>query len=214
MNVKQLIEQIGLRAFGIESPTEIDRQIYLDLLNTVHFELYRKTATISPYVEETFIKGEIAEGERFPLPYLFLDKMPFLIKRVLAKDRTLKQTQLGKILEKDPRLSATSDPEYWGLFSKNLFIYPAYDGDIYIYAIEDAAPFKEDTREQEIPYPTMYHDILVDGCVAKTLSTEGGLKHSKEAEYAHIRWTKGYNELYQYYLSVTGEKSSSTYSTI
>lgn len=214
MNADDLIEQIGLRAFGIESPTEIDRKIYLDLLNTVHFELYRKTALVSPYVEESLRKVEVREEERFPLPSCFLDKMPFLIKRVIAKDRILKQTQLGKILEKDARLNKSGEPEYWGIFSKSLFIYPSYKGDVFIYAIEDAPLLKEETLEEEIPYPLMYHDVLVDGVVAKTLSTEGGLKNNKEAENAQIRWTKGYNELYQYYLALTGEKSTSTFSHI
>lgn len=214
MNVRELINQIGLRAFGIESPTEIDRKIYLDLLNTVHFELYRKTALVSPCVEEALRKVELKEGEKFPLPSCFLNKMPFMIKKVTVKDKSLKQTQLGKILDTDPRLTKSGDPEYWGLFSKSLFIYPAYKGDAFVHAVEDCMLLKEDTLEEEIPYPPMYHDVLVDGCVAKTLSTEGGLKNSKEAEYSSIRWTKGYNELYQYYLSLTGEKGSSTFSNV
>lgn len=213
MDVKGLINLIGIRAFGVEQPTEVDEEIYLDVLNTVHFELYRKVALINPYVEERFDEVDLSKGS-LPLPSAPLRPFPFMIKSVLVEGNRLKQVPFGKIVENDPTFKGSGKAEFWGITARQLFVYPKYEGKAFVHSIEAPKAFKEATLEDEIPYPPAYHDILVDGACAQVLQHDGGLKKGQEASFATARWKQGYSEFYQYLLSLTAEPSRSTYSPI
>ncbi len=212
MDVKDMINLAASLSVGLDKPTLEDANIYLRYLNLVHFELYKSVAMFNPYIpveKETMI---ITNGVG-----KFINT-PFAIASVHYYEgnavRILKKQSYDLILQSDPEERKAGLPLYWYYQNRSLNIYPKKTTHVGVVYIGEPKEFTLNTIEEEIPYPAIYHQVLVDGMSYYIYQGESGLKTENTAMQAFAKFEKGKHNLYAYLLSLSGASIGSTYSVV
>lgn len=212
MNVREILKLVSEQGVGLEEPTDIDNTVYLRYLNLVHFDLYRSVASINPFAKIEEKEGNAVAGK------LELGSTPFLVRSVYIPIKNnaqiLRSISYDEILKTDPAMDASGKPERWFFLNNNIQLYPkSHTGTVKVVYMDDPKEFTIGTLSEQIPYPTIYHQVLVDGTIYYLFQGEGGLKNKQELALSLARWEKGKKALYAYLMGQSGEHLS-TYSEV
>jgi hypothetical protein len=217
MHVSEMIENLGLLSVGLDNLSNKDKDVFLKYLNLVHFDLYRLTALVNPYVES--IKS--INATIFDNIDRYIEGInPFHVDAVYfgtgANATILKQTTKRGVLAVDPELTATGNPTNWYINRKNkICIYPTvYTDTITVVYIQQPIKLTLNDVETDVPYPPAYHQILVDGAAYYIYQSEGGLKNRDELATALLKYNAGKMELMTYLNNAIGTGVISTYSRV
>lgn len=215
MNVKEIIQIAADLSVGLNKPTTEDQDIYLRYLNLVHFDLYRATAAFNPYISMML---DVYTADKTGVGFVKLTKIPFSIVGVSYISNgiasVLKRKSFEDIIENDFMQTSVGNPVNWYYQNKQLYIYPIKAVELAVRYIPEASVFTINTLESEMPYPALYHQVLVDGISYYLFQGESGLKSSDDAKLALAKFEQGKRMLYAYLLNLSGGSIGSTYSVI
>lgn len=219
MDVVKIIDLVADLSIGLDTPTADDQAVFLKYLNLTHAELFRKTAAASPVVKILRENNlNVTNGKVDPLR-----QTPFLIRSVTLMDqkKPLIATSLEVLERNDPLLTRTGQPWGWYYANKSVFIYPltssvpeAGTGQVGVSYIAEPAPLLLTTLSVDIPYPALYHPVLVDGTCYYLFQTEAGFKNDLKMTVALDRWERGKSELLYYLRNLSGQQYYSTYTEV
>jgi hypothetical protein len=188
-------------------------------LNLAHAELFRKTAAVSPVVKILRENNlNVTNGQIDPLT-----QTPFLIRSVTMMDqkKPLAATSLEEIEKTDPLLTKTGQPWAWYYANSSVFVYPfttsdaqAGSGQAGVSYIAQPATLVLNTVSADVPYPALYHPVLVDGACYYLFQTEAGFKNDLKMKLALERWERGKSELLCYLRNLSGQQYYSTYTEV
>ena len=213
MLVSDILNITANFSLGLDFPTPDDLPIYLRYLNLAHFEAYRYTALINPFLNVNRETLDVDNGIAPPLSNTF-----FSIRKVYRTDtnKPLIETSYDEIIDKDPSLTQAGFPDYWYFINNSLNVWPLWTqaqgvGIIYNRSVtplnlnDDLSP----------PYPVEFHPVLADGTAYFLFQgEEAGFKNDSKMKIAQDRWNKGKADLYNYLFAVSRKKVYSTYSRI
>jgi hypothetical protein len=210
MDVKEILALVSDLSIGLDEPTASDMAIYLKYLNLVHNELFRKVAAFNPKVPIT--REELNANDGI-LPAL--QSFPSLIRSIYQKDKnkSLVSSSFDRILGYDPGLVNNGDPQFWYFSENKICVSPKYTGVIGVVYVPSPESLTLDTLSDDIPYPALYHSVLVDGTCYYLFQGEDGFKDQVKMQSAIIRWEKGQNELIAFLGNLSGQSNYSTYSS-
>lgn len=212
MLVSDILDLMANLGIGLDEPTKDDNEIYLRYLNLAHFELYRHTASVNPFLilqkDILSVNNGVVDSLTAPL---------FSIRKVYRTDTNLGLIaySIDKVLDSDPSLSVIGNPIYWYYANNNLNVWPLWtqqDGLGVIYNTEiNYLKINDDLNSY---YPLSFHPLLADGAVYYLFQSETGFKNDIKMKKAEERWNEGRTNLYNYFLTVAGKPIYSTFSRI
>ncbi len=212
MDVREILDLAAQQSVGLESPTALDQSVYLKYLNLVHAELYRKTAPINPQAEMVTETHETPDGSFKPQGF------PVIIRSVYVaianNPLILKPITYDKILAKDPEMLLAGQPRYWFFLNKKIQTYPKQENTFKIIYVKEPDPLTIETLSEQIPYPPLYHQVLIDGTCYYLFQGETGMKNKEELTLALNKWERGRQELYSYLMNLSGTNLISTFSEV
>lgn len=213
MNATDIIQLAADLSVGLDTPTDLDKSLYLRYLNLVHFDVYKTVGVNNPYLPIIQETVSVTEGVGK------LKGSPFIIKSVNYYEsnspKILKATSYDVILSSDPQEKETGSPRYWYYAGQALHIYPKATQEIHVVYMPSAKAFTLDTIEEEIPYPPLYHHVLADGICYYILQSDSGMRTKDEAKLALAKYDKGKKSLHGYLVALGGTSSiGSTFSVV
>lgn len=219
MNVAEIINLVADLSIGLDTPTADDQAVFLKYLNLAHAELFRKTAAASPVVKILRENNlNVTDGKIDPL-----SQSPFLIRSVtlMAQNKPLLATSLEAIEKTDPLLTKTGQPWGWYYAHSAVFVYPltssnaeAGTNQVGVSYLAEPLSLTLNTLSADIPYPALYHPVLVDGTCYYLFQTEAGFKNDLKMKLALDRWERGKSELLCYLRNLAGQQYYSTYTEV
>lgn len=219
MNVAEIINLVADLSIGLDTPAADDQAVFLKYLNLAHAELFRKTAAASPVVKILRENNlNVTDGKVDAL-----SQSPFLIRTVTMMDQNkpLLATSLEAIEKTDPLLTKTGQPWGWYYANKTVCIYPlassnaeAGTNQVGVSYLAEPLSLTLNTLSADIPYPALYHPVLVDGTCYYLFQTEAGFKNDLKMKLALDRWERGKSELLCYLRNLSGQQYYSTYTEV
>lgn len=219
MDVIDILSQIAYLSNGLNvTPKKEECGIYLNFLNTVHMDLYRHTAKFNPdvcFYKNDYVPIDSDTGRIKKADFsLNTNNVGYIYN---SKGILLERKLLSELIAIDPALKKKCElgkSEYWSIEEGEILIYPKEQKEalhLNPYCSIWAKPFPKkltyDTKEQDIPYPSIYHQVLVDGTIYYVFQNETGMRNQTELALANERWQKGKQELLWYFLNTEGVKT-------
>ena len=207
-----MLENMALLSVGPDSLTPKTKVIFLKYLNIANREIYGKTAAINPdvVINET-IQVQVGSDE------IELNNDIFSVSSLYVNDQypslTLK-SYMDFVAYKKWRTINSSDPEVFSFRKNTILIYPILPTTQYtldIFYAPHPINIKESTDESDIPYPKVFHDILVDSALYYLFSDEEGFKSTRDKLESKERKESRLKDLNSYLYS-NQNQSLSTYS--
>jgi hypothetical protein len=211
MNVSDIINMMALTGVGLEDPTPEDREIYLKFINLANLELYRLAifSEKSLYRDITNITTDANGVYHFPI-------FPLEIEKVICTSllKNLHFDVIENLQKYDTLLNKEGTPSKWYFNRKNLVIYPVQTApiDLILWTIPNPIHLTLDTAEMDIPYPPVYHDILMHGASYFLFQSEGG-KNREKMIIAEKKWTDGKTRLLDF-LQAYQKPQTSTFENV
>jgi hypothetical protein len=212
MTITEMLQQIANLSVGLDNATEFDNEINLRYLNLAHAELYRSTAAVNP--DATIVQKTIAVDQGALQEKINAFTVKNLHIPIANNTKVLQPIPYDWVLQHDPARTQAGQPIYWYRLNHKLFTYPKYTGDIQVVYIGQAIPFTLETEEADIPYPPLYHSVLVDGACYYAFQGESGLKNREEMLLTLTRWEQGKKSCSQYLINQSNYGVISTYSEL
>ena len=212
MEVSALLSLIGNLSLGNDNITQVERAIFLQYLNLAHLELYQVTANFN---QDLLIQETLAneEGKN----YAQLPKKPYLVNSVydLTHQRKLRRISLTDAIERDPAFVSTGNPCQYFVMQDKVHFVPVQTAvtSIKVWYVPQPITLTEQTPEEEIPYPAVYHPILADGALYYLFQEEGGFRDSQKSQAAQTRWETGKTRLISYLFNGSSQVLS-TFSSV
>lgn len=207
MNVKEIVNLVANLSIGLEDPTSDDQDIFLKYVNLVHFELYGKTVANNPFITVLSETLNVVDGVAANTAVA-----PFIFKNVcLVGGTTLNKTSADAIFSKDPTLKSVGLPSLWYFFNGKINIYPRATQAIVVRYTPSPLPFTLLTIEADIPYPSISHQVLIDGAAYYLYQSEAGFKAEGKLYETKMRYESGKTQLLSYLQSIGGNPNLSTY---
>ena len=212
MTVAHLLTLMGHLSLGNDNINATERAIFLQYLNLAHFELYQSTASLNQALYDFEEIDKAADRGSANL-----SKQPYSVGVVYVPDlkKRLDFISMEEAIEDDPDISKRGILKKYCLQNNKMVLWP-YDPaprSLVVWYIPQPASFTEQTLAQDIPYPSAYHPVLVDGALYYLFQEEGGFKNAQKAQAAEQRWEIGKSRLVSY-LYNTGGGSLSTFSNV
>lgn len=199
---------MSLVGVGADTASDSDKAIYLQYINQAHYELYNYTAALNEDLIINEQKSTTANSDNVNLSH-----RPLSVDKVYVEGYTkpLQQKRLMQFVNYKKQSPSPGSPYIFTFQSKKLSVYPimkdkSYDLDVW-YTPENV-DLKDDTPEDEIPYPRSFHYVLRDGALYYLFQDEGGFKTSEKVRDQLVKWEKGKQDLYSYLFHKTGEVAS------
>jgi len=209
MNVEQIITN-AVKICGLgDNPDATEKNIYLGYLNKVNEEIYRFVVDVHPelnYKQEDLL---LTNGVSEPLRDFF----PKIKNVCTDAGFNLQITSLGSILNKDPLMKETGNPSHYYLFNKKICVFPKVLGEqkIHVLIAEQPKELEHSSPETDIPYPPMYHQILVDGLCTHISIDELGENRNLASKVFYVNYEQGKKNLHAYFCNQYTDHSFSTY---
>ena len=195
---------MSVQGVGIDTLSDSDKIIYLQHLNQAHYELYNHTAALN----DDLIINE-AKSTTANVNNINLSQRPLSINKIYVDDCATPLTEKQKMDFVDfTKKSTAGYPCVFTWQVKKVSIHPivkdiTYDLDIWY--TPQYVDLDEDTPEDDIPYPPLFHYVLLDGALYYLFQDEGGFKNSDKVVSQMAKWEKGKQDLYSYLFHKTGE---------
>ena len=212
MTIAEMLQQIANLSVGLDNATEFDDEINLRYLNLAHAKLYRATAAVNP--DATIVQKTIAVVQGVLQEKVNAFRVKSLHIPIPNNTKVLQPIPYDWILQHDPAKTQAGQPIYWYRLNHALFTYPKYTGDIEVVYVGEAVPFTLETEAADIPYPPLYHSVLIDGACYYVFQGESGLKSKEEMLLTLTRWEQGKKSCAQYLMNQSNTGVISTYSEI
>lgn len=194
MDVKAILDAVCKLASGLDIPTDITLEVALIYLNLAHCDLYRRVyaSNLPAFLK----KEEIKIGESLP-DVLFVDSV--FIK---TPERKLSKVFWQDVVKGDPLLKKVGHPFNWTWRESGnkwtFFVYPSLSLDkpqeILVFYVPQPQNLLMDDREDQIPYPSLWHNLLIDGAIYYMAQGDGGLSASASSQIYMKRWEYGLSE--------------------
>jgi hypothetical protein len=213
VKIIEIVNLIATLGAGEENPSPSDREVFLKFLNLAYFEIYRKTFLNNPFARcyheiVNCVDGTVED----------LQNQPIAIRQVYNKqtNKNLEKLNSDEILKEDPGLTMVGNPIGWYYFDNSINLYPNLPGDIPvgIRYYKDPETLTIETLESSIPFPAIFHPILVDGACYYLYQDEGGFKDGVKMKASMDRWSDGQSRLGTYLLSISGKNSFTTFNRV
>ena len=203
MNVSDILDIIGDFSVSGSNVTEEQRNLFLRYLNLYKDSLYRKTAafdnnliTVQPFsaAYDSNIGLELASPS-----LMFVSSVTNLnnsesLRQISKVDAYKLYYKVDSFIESEPKSFTIYSNYSHDLFS--VFVYPVPSNiNVVVGFIDNPNDFTEDTLSADIPFPPLYHQVLVDGTLWYVFQEIGGFRDSLKAREAKDRCLKGENEL-------------------
>ena len=212
MTITEMLQRIANLSVGLDTPTAFDNTVNLRYLNQAHDALYRLTAAVNSQakiVEKTIavVQGKLQEKvNAFKVKSVYID--------IPNNTNILQPLSYNWILKHDPARTQAGVPNFWYQINRDLFTYPKYTGNVQVVFIGQSEPFTLETEETSIPYPPLYHSVLVDGATYYAVQGESGLKNKEELALIIDQWDKGKRDCLTYLMNQSNPGVISTYSEV
>lgn len=158
-NVAQLLTNITSLALVGATGAQGDQDRVLNYLNMAYRKVYRKIAVKYPFVHRTTQTVTITNGSGTLNPVPFFVTVP---RDVNNFSRKLDPTDIEAVLDCDPTMASTGNPEkYWIEGLNALKTHPINSTSLTVPYIPSPDALDENTTEDEIKIPVVFHDILV-----------------------------------------------------
>jgi len=217
VNVSDILDIVGDFSVSGSNVTDEQRTSFLRYLNLYKDSLYRKTAAMNGNLLQTqLFSGAYDSGVGLSLTgttnLMFITSVINLKNnRVLKQKSQIEAYQLW--YNNDEWKSGV--PQIYTLLSSYttdefvVFIYPLPSDDVSMVVgyIENPEDFTEETPSVAIPFPQLYHQLLVDGTLWYVFQEEGGFKDSVKASEAKNRCMQGEQELMSFLQNTFHESS-------
>jgi hypothetical protein len=213
LNVAEIVDTMCLLGIGEANQPQLEKDIALKYLNLVHAELYRKTAIFNTdaisHEELTSVAGEST---------VVLSRIPHAISTIIVQGQPKELTGIGRLkFLKNKILNPNSgNPCYYTYDLEDISFWPILPNSVYVMDvlfIIPWGPFDYDTLESDIPYPPLFHSILVDGGLTYLYQDEGGFRTADKVKKTEERWKDGKAEILSYFYGST-KQSIGTYSNL
>ena len=212
MTVAELLTLMGHLSVGNDNVSALERAIFLQYLNLAHCELYQGTASLN---QDLWQLETLTTEERETT--VLLAHPPYRLQQVYDRThhRPLSPLSFADLLHKDPEFKDRGSPQHYSLQGQTLRFYPAPSAvlSVQVALVPQPVLLKENTLEEEIPYPLAYHPVLVDGALTYLFQEEGGFKNPQKAQAAEQRWEIGKTRLISYLYQASGS-TFSTFSSV
>ena len=215
MNVRQIIDNaITLCGLG-DNPDSVEKdKIYLRYLNIIHRDIFKFIIDVHPSLELETKEVNITNGESED----DVSSFPLINKVMTANNRLLEKKSLNNIMANDPLRKQIGDPYCYYLLNNKICVYPKWDVEkqpLFIMVVKEPSDLELSSSEEDIPYPSIYHDVLLNGlCTRISLDELGDRMSNRESKVFHNDYEKGKMELHAYLANKYGSSSYSTYSWI
>ena len=212
MHVTGLLTLMGNLSLGNDNITQVESAIFLQYLNLAHLELYQVTANLNQdlLIQETVANLEDSNQVQF-------SKIPYLVNSVYDRthQRKLRRISLTDAIERDPDFVSTGNPCQYFVKQNIIHFVPVQTAvtSINVWYVPQPITLKEQTTEQDIPYPLAYHPVLVDGALYYLFQEEGGFRDSQKSQAAQKRWETGKSRLISYLFNGSSQVLS-TFSSV
>lgn len=211
MNVKQMIRLMRTLGIGsVFSDEETDR-IALEYLNLANDEIYSETANLNSdiLINDTLTNNSNEDfvtltNPAFSLAAVFPIGQNFPLKILSALDFAIYKFQ-------NP---INGVPLICFKKGKTVSIYPIQNGATYSFSIwypPERIELTLDTPEVDIPYPSVFHSVVVDCALYYLFQDEGGFKNAEKENQALRRYIEKKNNLISYFQSAN-RQSINTFS--
>lgn len=205
MQISQMIALMGNLSVGLDNVTREDQNIFLQYLNLAHFELYQDTANIN---QDIFINEVVVSNYNVAT----LSHIPFLIISAfdVTNRNSLEESSLSDILHDDPIFTDTGYPESFFVQKNLLNFHPIQTSNVTmnVWYAPQPQSLTLATAEVDIPYPTAFHPVLVDGALRYLFQDEAGFKNPVQHQAADKRWEVGKSRLFAYLFNTKGSHIS------
>lgn len=212
MLVSDVLNLVANLSIGLDSPTPDDQIIWLRYLNLAHFELYRHTAPVNPFLTLQTDTLNVNNGVVDAL------SQPIFAPRTVYRadiNQIIQPYSLDKVLQCDPGLQVEGEPKYWYYANNSLNVWPLWTQANGIGVIYNTrANIFQINEDVSIYYPLEFHTLLADGTAYYLFQSEVGFKNDLKMQKAKDRWNEGKTNIYNYFVTVSGKPIYSTYSRI
>ena len=205
MDVSQILDI--LIGFGVRSDliSTDEKSTYLKYVNLAHQELYALTAVLNPDLVSA-LQLNITDG------YGTLPNKPYQLITVTDNNQAntssanLKQRSVSQMVKDYPQWGfedpdiVKGTPQYYLLRDKTLYLVPSTDTTVTINYIPNPQDFVLETPADEIPYPIVFHKILIDGALRYLYQdvNESSVKDDMRIRQAVLNWEMGKGRLVNY----------------
>lgn len=218
MNVSDILDIVGDFSVSGSNVTDVQRTSFLRYLNLYKDSLYRKTAAMNGNLLQTQLFNENYDaGTGITLTgttnLMFVTSVINLqVNRALKQKSQIEAYQLyyGDTAFRSglPQIYTVTSSYTTGEFVVFLYPVPTQNPvNIIIGYLDNPEDFTEDTVSVAIPFPQLYHQVLVDGTLWYVFQEEGGFKDSIKASEAKNRCQQGEQELMSFLQNTFHESS-------
>ena len=197
MDVKEILALMAQTSIGIDNPTSMTQDLYLNYLNLYHFELYNKTFKINPFIAKDRIHWiditnniVIGEGDESlkANSILQLNKIHWI--------KTFDNKDVGDTLPYKIQDNVIIIDKPIGFFKEE-------DNWISIDYIPNPVNLEQTTVKEDIPYPVAFQQVLVYGASYHMYQNEGGMRSTSQMQFNMVKCKEFENNLMTYLYDLT-----------
>lgn len=194
MNVSDILDLMADFSAGGSNVTPTQRVLFLRYLNLAHHQLYSETALFNEAVFSTQTFNDVynaVTGVVIPFnPFLVSSVFDLHTRCELSKKSHSEALKLyGRRTGRPFCFSASLQVD---VPSFTVFLHPApVRAHALITWVQEAIVLTAETPSYNIPYPSSFHHILVDGALWYVFQEEGGFKDNLKAKESKERWERG-----------------------
>lgn len=200
MDVKDIIDLMSQTSIGIDESTVATRKIYLKYLNLYHFELYNKVVKVNPFIEtnEIFRVEEDLnlllkkDGSKLRYNNNFVD-----IKNIIFIK--IRNGLFGELLPFYIKDNCVFIDKPIGFFKKN------YSW-VKLNCTPCAKMLEENTKQEDIPYPANYQQVLIYGANYHMYQNEGGMRSTSQMQFNMVKCKDLESKLITYFYDMSNKK--------
>jgi hypothetical protein len=189
VNIRQIINTVANLSNGMDEASASDIPAYLENVNLAHSELY---TLIYSFNLPAFLKKVVIQSDAATInDVLFVYSVA-----IDGQPKPLKKAFYHELILTDPSLSKVGSPsEYYCTESANTWtfgLYPASDVPVslIVHYVPQPVDLKLDDEEAAIPYPRMWHNLLVDGAIYYAIQADEGFNSTVDIKIYTSRWEK------------------------
>jgi hypothetical protein len=217
MDVSEILKLLATLSIGLDDPQDSDIVIFMKYINLCYFELLQETISQSPLVVKLNEQLDCINGVLAPTSQeIFIPKQIYNISTNLPLAATLE----SKIIDNDPGLIQTGDPQCWYYANGVINVYPlatslVTSGNGFgVRYIPQPKPLTENSVSADILIPTLYQQVLADGASYYLFQSETGFKDQLKMQTSMVRWMEGKRKIFAYMKNISGKNIFSTYSPV
>lgn len=217
MDVSEILKLLAILSIGLDDPQDSDIVVFMKYINLCYFELLQATLSQNPLAVKLNEHLDCNNGVLAATSQnIFIPKQIYNI----ASNLPLTPTIESNVLENDPGLTKTGEPQQWYYANGVINVYPlttslVSDGKGFgVRYIPQPVPLTVSSLSADILIPALYQQVLADGASYYLFQSETGFKDQMKMEASMARWIEGKQKIFAYMKNISGKNSFSTYSPV